>query len=57
MVGFLIGLGFGIAVTLVVIGCFAIESNEDAYSIGYNNGFIAGADITAEKQIAEGVCA
>ena len=55
MVGFLIGSAFGAGLMLVVIGCFAIEQREEAYSVGYSNGFVAGADATAEKQIAEGV--
>ena len=55
MVGFIIGCGFGIGLTLIVAGCFVIEQAEDAYSVGYHKGFLDGADITAEKQIAEGV--
>ena len=57
MVGFLIGGFFGAGITLIVIGCFAIDDREAAYSAGYCNGFIAGADATAEKEIAKGVCA
>ena len=57
MIGFLIGGFFGAGLTLIVIGCFAIEDKEAAYSVGYCNGFIAGSDATAEKEIAEGVCA
>ena len=57
MIGFLIGGFFGAGITLIVIGCFAIEDREAAYSAGYSNGFIAGVDATAEKEISKGVCA
>lgn len=57
MIGFLIGGFFGASLTLIVIGCFAIDDREAAYSAGYSNGFIAGADATAEKEISKGVCA
>ena len=57
MIGFIFGCFFGAGLTLIVVGCFAVERTEDAYSVGYSNGFIAGADATAEKEIAEGVCA
>jgi hypothetical protein len=57
MIGFIFGCFLGAGLTLVVVGCFAVERTEDAYSVGYSNGFIAGADATAEKEIAEGVCA
>ena len=55
MVGFLIGSAFGAGLMLIVISCFAIEQREEAYSVGYSNGFVAGADATAEREIAEGV--
>ena len=55
MVGFLIGSVIGAGVMFIVISCFVIEQRENAYSIGYHNGFIAGSDITAEKIIAESV--
>lgn len=57
MIGFLIGSAFGAGVTLIVIGCFAVEDKEASYSAGYSQGFIAGADATAEREIAKGVCA
>lgn len=57
MVGFLIGSAFGAGLMLIVVGCFAIEQREEAYSVGYSNGFVAGADATAEREIAKGVCA
>jgi hypothetical protein len=57
MIGFIFGCFLGAGLTLIVVGCFAVEDREAAYSAGYSNGFIAGADATAEKEIAKGVCA
>lgn len=57
MIGFLIGGFLGTGLTLIIISCFAIGDRKAAYSAGYSNGFIAGADATAEKEIAKGVCA
>ena len=56
MIGFFIGCFFGTGLTLILIGCFALEKIEVAYAAGYSNGYIAGADVTAEKDIAKGVC-
>ena len=56
MVGFLIGTAFGAGVLLIVIGCFAMNDKQDAYNVGYYRGFIDGTNVTAEKEIAEGVC-
>ena len=56
MIGFFVGCLFGAGLTLILIGCFALEKTETAYTVGYNCGYIAGADVTAEKEIAKGVC-
>ena len=57
MIGFLVGSALGIGLTLIITGCFALNERKIAYSAGYSNGFIAGADVTAENEIAKGVCA
>ena len=52
LLNFLLGAAFGAGLVIVAVGCFSKDRTEDAYAIGYQHGFFAGSEVTAEQDIA-----